>query len=159
VLLSAIAPLYGQDTKVLTAEKLDKLLPRKVEGFHLQGQSTSKQLTIGTLTYALCERTFAKGNKSIQILLFDYHDAPIMYTQAIRKWSEMKPVDTDSAVFRDIASPVFDHGWESYERSGNHSQFILGINSRFYLTISGKGMDLPDLRTVLNAFDFQRFPK
>jgi hypothetical protein len=105
----------------------------------------------------VCERIFVNRKKTVKVLLFDYVEAPVMYTQAMRKWSEMQTISSDSAVFRNTDSPFFN-GWESYTAKDNHSQFVLGIHQRFFLTLSGEQMELSELKSVLDKFDFSIFP-
>ena len=148
-----------QAQKLLTPEKISNLVPGKIDGFHLKENSKSKQVKVGTLTYVICERTFVRKDQSVQILLFDYLEAPVMYDQAIGKWGEMQPVDSDSALFATLEPGTYDHAWQSFQTSARHAQLVLGIHSRFFLTMSAHGMDLPELKRILKLFEFEKFPK
>jgi hypothetical protein len=154
ILSGAIA----QRSQVLPPQKINKLVPTKIKGYSSKGEPKSSQVKIGTITYSMCERTFASGHKNVRILMFDYEDAPIMFTQAMKKWGEVKLQESDSIVFRPFASPQVD-GWESYTRESKHAQLILGINGRFFLTLSGENLELNELKGFLDNFDFEKFPK
>jgi hypothetical protein len=154
---SALISGFAQQGEVLSANKINKLVPGKIKGYALK-ESKSNQLKFGDITYSLCERIFIDGKKSVKILLFDYAAAPIMYTQAMQKWSQIQFVETDSILFRKINSPLFT-GWESHTMQDNHSQLIMGIHDRFFLIISGEQLALAELKNVLPLFDFDKFPR
>jgi hypothetical protein len=157
-LLILLLAFSGQaQQKVLSAEKINLLVPEKIKGYYPDGESKSSKITLGTISYSLCERSFRTRDKSVKILLFDYADAAIMYNQAIRKWGEMHPVESDSVVFRAIGPP-YDKGWESHSKVTNNAQIVLGINNRFFLTVAGENMELYELRQILMNFAFERFP-
>lgn len=155
IFFTCLTSVFAQ-AKVLSSNKINKLVPGKISGFSLK-ESKNNQLEFGTIKYSVCERIFVDRKKTIKILLFDYVEAPVMYTQAMRKWSEMQTTSSDSAVFKNIDSPFFN-GWESYTAKDNHSQFVLGIHQRFFLTLSGEQMELSELKNVLDKFDFSIFP-
>jgi hypothetical protein len=150
--------LVAQSPRVLSSREISKLIPLKIKGYHLKGESKSTQVKVGTLTYALCERSFAHGDKTVKILLFDYADAAIMYDQAIRKWHQMQQIETDTSVFRPFARPGVS-GWESYTDSGNQAQLVLGVNNRFFLTLTGENIAPDELRRIFRDFNIDSYPK
>lgn len=152
------AAVLAQPAKVLSPQEINRLVPAKIKGFYLKGESKSTQTKVGTLIYSLCERTFESGNKSVKILLFDYTDASIMYDQAMNKWSKIPHADSDSLIFRPADIPDVT-GWESFTSTNNHSQLILGLNKRFFLTMTGENMALGELRQIFQNFDLEKFPK
>ena len=148
----------AQPLRVLTPQKNSKLVPAKVKGYHIKGEAKSSKVSIGTITYSMCERTFASGDRSVKILMFDYAEAPVMFDQAMKKWGQVPQQESDSILFRPFTrSPA--EGWESYTTANKHGQLILGINDRFFLTLSGDKMELRELSAFLNHFDFEKFPK
>jgi hypothetical protein len=157
ILMSATVA-QAQPAKVLSAQKINKLLPAKIAGFHLKGESKSTQTKVGTLVYSISERTFASRNKSVKILLFDYADASIMYDQAMNKWGKIQQTESDSLIFRPADLPGVT-GWESFTSSNNHAQLILGINNRFFLTMTGEKTPLGELKQIFRNFDLEKFPK
>jgi hypothetical protein len=76
----------------------------------------------------------------------------------MKKWSEMQTIDSDSAIFRETVSEFF-RGWESYMARNHHTQIVLGINNRFFMTLSGEQLELEELRSILQDFDFEKFPE
>ena len=148
----------AQKTKTLSPTKISKLVPSKLKGYHQKGDVKSTNIQLGNLTYSLSDRSFERGKQSIKILLFDYVEAPIMYDQAIRKWSTMTPVESDSIIFRRLHSSD-STAWESYSAVSQHSQIIMGINRRFFLTLDAESMNLYELRQILMNFEFEKFPK
>ena len=158
ILLLAAGSATAQKKGVLSPAKISKLLPAKIKGYSLKGAPVNKRVKVGTLTYSLSEKTFIRKQSTIKILLFDYGQAPIMYEQAIKGWSEIKNVENDSIIFRPLAS--FDSvAWESYAASSKHSQIIMGINQRFFLTINGEKTEIYELKEILKNFAFDKFPK
>jgi hypothetical protein len=155
IFFACLTSVFAQP-KVLSANKINKLVPGKIPGFLLK-ESKNNQLEFGTIKYSVCERIFVDRKKTVKILLFDYVEAPVMYTQAMKKWSEMQTTASDSVIFRNTDSSFFN-GWESYTAKNNHSQFVLGIHHRFFLTLSGEQMELSELKSVLKKFDFSIFP-
>ncbi len=148
---------FSQDEKTMPSKKMMELIPGKLKGFQKDGDAKSVLTKLGTLSYALCERNFISGNKSIKILLFDFNDAPIMYSQAMRKWSDQNRIETDTLVFRPIAMTNCS-GWESYRHQNKNAQILLGICNRFFLNISGTNVDLAMLQDVLLQFPLEKYP-
>ncbi|MBL7859490.1 MAG: hypothetical protein JNM57_17485 [Cyclobacteriaceae bacterium] len=142
----------------MSSKKMMQLIPAKIKGYYPDGDAKSVLTKLGTISYSLCERNFVSGNKSIKILLFDFNDAPIMYNQAMRKWSDESRIETDTLVFRPIAMKNCT-GWESYRHRNKDSQILLGICNRFFLNISGTNVDLEVLQHVLLQFPLDKFPK
>jgi hypothetical protein len=156
ILILSLA-VHAQRSKVLSAQQISKLLPSKIPGYYLKGIARSSEMKIGTLTYSLCERNFAKGKRQIRILLFDYIDAPIMYQQMIRNQSNMTPVENDSIIYKpmEIAG---GKGWQSVNTQANESKLILGLYERYYLSIEGDNIDFTEVMNVFNQIDLKKFP-
>jgi hypothetical protein len=142
----------------LKPSEILKLLPDKIEGFHPLEEFKSERIKIGTITYTLCEKKFKSHEKIIQLLLFDFLDADIMYKQAVSKWDETKPVDTESMVMRAIERDNCK-GWESYQKHTEESQISLGIDGRYLLNITGHHVDLATLHSMLSLIALEEFPK
>jgi hypothetical protein len=146
-----------QAQQVLKPEEIIKLIPTKVKLFYEDGDAKSSLIKMGDLRYSLCERKFVKGGQQIKILLFDYKEAPIMYKQAMRRWSN-ESIVTDSLVLRPLALDNCT-GWEAYNRNNYTSQIFLGICDRFFLMVSGERVELKKLEEVVDLFAFKDFPK
>jgi hypothetical protein len=147
-----------EQSKPLSPRQLSKLIPEKIKGYKLKGDSKASEISIGELRYTLCQRTFVNGNKSVQILLFDYAQAQIMYRQSISKWNAMGTVESDSVSFHRTS----DEGMERYESiqpKSKHVKIVMGIHDRFFLNISGDKMELTDLRSIIELFDFKTYPE
>jgi hypothetical protein len=149
--------LQAQD-KVLSPQEIRKLVPGPMEGFTEKENSKGKLIQIGNLKYSLSEQQFSRGKQSIRILLFDYGDAPIMYSQATKAWKDFYPLTTDSTSLQPIGMELCT-GWESYNRRNNQSGIYAGIRDRYFLTITGEAVDLGTLKNLLNQFHFDLFPK
>ena len=157
VLVCQAVTLLGQGNSILAPDDMIKLIPKKVEGFNLVDQHKGRTIKIGTLTYSMVERSFIKNKRKVTILLFDYNNAPIMYSQATGKWSNQPAVESDTVLQRSF-SWIENRGWERYHKLNNSSQVLLGIKNRFYLIVSGEGVDLDALRTILALFPLAEFP-
>jgi hypothetical protein len=147
----------AQQMKVLSAQKITKLVPSKISGYYLKGVARSSEMKIGTLTYSLCERNFANGKRQIRILLFDYINAPIMYQQSMKNHANMTPIESDSIIYKPIELGEAK-GWESVNRMANESKLILGIYDRYYLSIDGENVDFDEVVRVFNLIDLKKFP-
>ncbi|HEY0743224.1 MAG TPA: hypothetical protein VGD40_17270 [Chryseosolibacter sp.] len=144
---------------VLQPRELSKLLPVKIKGWPIKGDSKSNLLTIGTLRYSLCERTFASRDNLVKVLLFDYAEAPIMLNQSVKKWSEMPETQTDSITFESTKTD-FGQAWESSHPRTQRAQLLLEINNRFFLTLEAESLTLEELRKFFSSnFDLSKFPK
>jgi hypothetical protein len=153
------ANVYGQDsTKVLSANEIKQLLPDALADYKKSEKPVSKVIKVGGIQYSLCDKRFLKEDQHIKFLLFDFKEAPIMYSQAVKKWSLASPVDTDSLVQRAFLKDGFE-GWETYNQGMNSSQIFLGIHKRFFLTIEGERVDLVKLKSLLTEVDLSKFPK
>jgi hypothetical protein len=150
--------LHGQNTHVLSPEKILKLIPDKIKGFHETDQPKARQTKLGDITYSLCEKRYSSGHTSIRILLFDYKEAPIMYKQAMREWGGRPTIDTDTLVFRSLAMQNCS-GWESYNINSKRSQIFLGICDRFFMMMTGEGIELASLKRALQDIPLDQFPK
>ena len=144
--------------KVLSPEQMQKLIPVEVKGFEDDGDVRSKLIQIGTIQYSLCEHNFVHGKQKIRVLLFDYKDAPIMYSQATKVWQNYTPVISDSETLRPL-SMTNCSGWESYRKGSNTSQVYLGICDRFFLNVTGEGVDFETMKSVISQFKFEQFLK
>jgi hypothetical protein len=155
-----IASTAGSQTAgVLSAEQIIKLIPEKVEGFTPNGESLSKVIKLGNLTYSIAEKRFAASKKrSVKILLFDYKEATIMYNQATRKFNSFTPVESDSLILRSVQLKDCT-GWESYNAQRKNAQVHLGICDRFFLIAEGINVDLESLKKVVLSFKLESFPK
>ncbi|MCI0751151.1 MAG: hypothetical protein L0Y35_04880 [Flammeovirgaceae bacterium] len=157
LLLARAWLVAAQDRPVLSPEKVIKLVPEKVKGFYQEGDTKSRMMKLGDISYSLAERSFGRSKKKIKILLFDYNNAEIMYKQATRKWKDLPKMESDSVIERSITMTNCE-GWESYNKTRNTSQIFLGVCDRFFLTITGDNVDLETLRGVAALFDMTQFP-
>lgn len=80
-----------------------------------------------------------------------------MYTQATAKWSSQPEAETDTVYERSFLWAE-NRGWEQHHKLNNSSQVSLGIKNRFYLIVSGEGVDLEALRAILALFPLAEFP-
>lgn len=141
---------------VLTLEQLGELTPVKIEGYR-PTEPKGRILKIGTLSYSMVERIFVHGKKQISILLFDYNNASVMYRQATQKWKNAEGVEND--LMLDNAYELEKQpGWMHYDKAKNKSQISLGIQNRFYLVLTGEGINLDVLNGIAKIFDVARFP-
>lgn len=148
----------AQKTETLKPSAISKLIPSKVKGYSVKGDSKSSVLTIGSLRYSISEKVFSSRDKTIKILLFDYVEAPIMFNQSAKKWKEMPEVKTDSILFSNV---ITDHGqvWESEHPYSKRSKLLLSVHNRFFLTLEAENMTLEELREFFSNFDLEKFPK
>ena len=149
--------VFAQGNSIMTPDQMIKLIPNKIEGFNVIDQHKGRTIKIGTLTYSMAERSFIKNKRKVTILLFDYNNAPIMYSQATGKWSNLTEVETDTLYERSFLWSQ-NRGWEHYNKLNTSSQVSLGIKNRFYLIVNGEGVDLEALRTILGLFPLSEFP-
>jgi hypothetical protein len=156
--LATIALSAQAQVAELKTDEILKLLPDKIEGFHAFEEPKSERMKIGTITYTLCEKKFKAHEKSIQLLLFDFLHADIMYKQAVGKWAEIKPIETESTVMRIIEKDNCT-GLESYQKHTEESQISLGIGGRYLLNITGHHVDLATLHAALDLIVLGKFPK
>lgn len=152
--------VVGQAQKVETLKPaaISKLIPSKIKGYNVKGDSKSSVHTIGSLRYSISEKTFSSRDRIIKILLFDYVEAPIMFSQSTKKWSEMPEVKTDSILFSNVVSD-YGNRWESEHPYSKRSKLLLSVNNRFFLTLEAENMSLVELREFFKNFDLEKFPK
>lgn len=148
----------AQPSAVLTAKEISQLIPEKImKGYNQSGEPKSRVLKVGTLRYALSERNFSSGKRKVKILLFDYLEAPIMYSQATKRFSTFSEVESDSVARRPIVTENCE-GWQSDNIKSQSSQIILGIFDRYYLTIEGENVPLEELKMVMELIHVENFP-
>lgn len=148
----------AQERPVLMPEEIVKLIPEKFPGFTAEGRAKTRLIKIGTLSYSLVERSFKKSRKKIKILLFDYNNALIMYSQATGKWKDIPDVENAFTVNRFIELPDCI-GRESFNVADGTTQILLGVCDRFYLTLAGEHVDLETLRSLVPLFNLAAFPR
>jgi hypothetical protein len=159
ILISSFEIFSQPKTQTLSPDEVINLLPAKINGFRLNAEPQGKLIKLGTLQYCMAEKKFsASANRSVKILLFDYKQAPIMYSQATKKWMNYGVIESDSIIQRPVILTECV-GWESNNAARKNSQILVGIYNRFYLTIEGTNVDLQFLRTVLQEFKIETFPK
>jgi ethanolamine utilization protein EutA (predicted chaperonin) len=158
MLLTVLVFAANAQLNEVNPSDLLKLLPDKIDGFKRAEDFKSEKMKIGTIIYSLCEKKFRKKKSTIELLLFDYGYADIMYKQAVSKWSEMKPVESESVVMNPIK---MDNcvGWESNQKHTGQSQIALGIGGRYLLEITGDQVDLSTLQAILKEIPIEKFPK
>lgn len=133
-----------------------ELIPKKIEGFNLAEQHKGRMMKIGTLSYSMVERSFSKNKRKVTILLFDYNNAPIMYRQATGKWQSQPDEESDTLIDRSFLYED-NQGREYYRKFTNSSQIFLGINNRFYLMLTGEGVESETLHAILRLFPLSAF--
>lgn len=148
----------AQGNSILMPEALAKLIPEKIEGFSLAEKINGRSIKVGTLTYSMMERSFSKSKRKIRIMLFDYNNAPIMYTQSTGKWESQPHEETDELIQRPF-TVTNGQGWEYHNKVSNASQILMGIHDRFYLIINGEGVDLDLLRLIAATVNVSNFPQ
>ena len=161
LIISSVFPnsTSGQTEQgVLSPNRIVLLVPDRLKGFYPDGESIGKVITLGTLQYSLCEKRFVLKDQRIKILLFDFVQAEIMYAQATKNWSNQVLILSDSAIGRPVVRENCS-GWESYSKSSNTAQVFLGICDRYFLTITGENANLETLKSMLDQFSFDKFPR
>lgn len=146
-----------EELKILLPAEMMKLVPEKIEGFSRTDQNKGRMIKIGTLSYSIVERNFSKQKCKVVILLFDYNNAPIMYSQATKKWKDQPNVESDTLIDRSIEVSG-SAGREIFYKFNQSAQLMLGINDRFYLIVRGEGVDLETLRAILGLFSLTSYP-
>ncbi|HEY0655831.1 MAG TPA: hypothetical protein VGD65_22000 [Chryseosolibacter sp.] len=152
-------PAFTHAQETLKPKAISKLLPARIPGYALKGESRSSILTIGSLRYSLCERSFVNRDRTIKILLFDYAEAPIMLNQSISKWNQMPLIETDSITF---ATRETEYGdvWESSHPRSHRAQLLLSVNKRFFLTLEATHVSIEDLTAFAEKnIDLSKFPR
>ncbi|MFZ2905210.1 MAG: hypothetical protein WAZ98_03300 [Cyclobacteriaceae bacterium] len=157
ILLTLISAIGQDGVMPLQPDVMMKLVPDKIEGFNRTDQNKGRMIKIGTLAYSIVERNFSKQKRKVVVLLFDYNNAPIMYSQATKKWKDQPNVEHDTLVDRSIVFSDFP-GRESSMKFNQSAQLALGINDRFYLIVRGEGVDLNSLRAILALFPLSNYP-
>src|SRR6476620_4709136 len=115
---------FGQTSdKILSSEKIIKLMPREIKDFYPEGEAKGKVIKLGNIQYSMAEKNFAATKRSIKILLFDYKEAPIIYNQATRKFISFTTVESDSLSLRPAVMTDCT-GWESYNFHKKNSQIL-----------------------------------
>lgn len=159
LIISFILVSAQSSDKILTPEQIIKLIPGKIKEFYSSSDTKSKIIKLGNIQYSMAEKSFSASRKrSIKILLFDYKEAQIMYSQVTRKWSTFTTVESDSLILRPTVMNDCT-GWESYNVHRKNSQILLGVCDRFFLTVEGTNVDLEFLKKVVQEFKFETFPK
>ncbi|GIV37367.1 MAG: hypothetical protein KatS3mg032_1746 [Cyclobacteriaceae bacterium] len=151
VFFMAVSPMvWAQDRPVLAPEELLKLIPTTVEGFKPAGEPVARTIKIGTLSYSMAERSFARARQKIKILLFDYNNALIMYSQASN--TGISPVDNVAEGSTTRSGNRYDY----YRRQldGSTCRIALGINMRFFLNITCENADESVLNAILSGMNF-----
>jgi hypothetical protein len=148
----------AQERETLKPRVISKLLPVKITGYAVRGESKSSILTLGKLRYSVCERIFSHRDQTIKILLFDYVEAPIMLNQSVKKWEQMPQLETDSIRF---AMRRTDYGemWESSHPRSKRAQLLASVNNRFFLTLEAEKMSMDELKEFFKNIDLTGFPK
>ncbi len=150
--------LRAQERPVLMPGEIVKLVPEKIEGFKPEGKAITRLVKVGTLSYSLAEKSFRARKSKVKILLFDYNNALIMYSQATGKWNSLPSIESDSVVNRYIELPECI-GRESFNKANRNSQIMLGVCDRFYLSLEGEQVDLELLHAIVKLVDLTRFPR
>lgn len=150
--------LYAQDRPVLAPEELLQLIPDQVENFRPAGDPRARMVKIGTLSYSLAEKNFARGKQKIKILLFDYNNALIMYSQAMKNMRQPTAYASITQLAGSDESTRLQYS-EDLQQEKNICQIFMGINDRFFLSISCENTDSSFLHSLLDKFNFKEFAR
>lgn len=133
-------------------------MPGKVKGFHVQSNSKSKEIQLGTLTYSVSEKSFAHGVQEIKFLVFDYNKASVMYNQSLDIWKAYPTIHSDSIMSEPIAI-AGGVGWQSYQKKSGIGKIVLALHDRFILNINSQDVEPAALRAIFDQIPFADFPK
>lgn len=148
--------LWAQDSlQVLGAEAISRLLPTSIKGLSNTSDTKAKLITMGEMKYAMAEKTFGVGRKSIRLMLFDYGGAPVMLLQTQRSWSDFVAVNSDSLVRRPYTHPFYT-GWET--TTSTATQIVLIVHDRYVLVASSEHAGQEDVMNAIRQVDFAKFP-
>lgn len=149
--------LFSVNAQVIHPEKLLTFVNDNIPKFRLR-DTRSNHLKLGDITYSMCQKEYTAGNKRIKILLFDFKEAQIMYTQATRGWLLFEALDSEVYNQRQITEEEY-FGWETYHIPTNTARVYFGIKNRFMMTVETTNVDLESLREITDLLmlaDFAR---
>jgi hypothetical protein len=158
LVLYVLSGTTNAQSKVLVPEEMHQLIPHYVKEFQRSQELKGKLVTIGNLQYSVCEQSFSNPHQRIKVLLFDFKDAQIMYRQATKEWQNFSLILTDTLT-RQMIAMTNCSGWQSFRKNIKTSEIYLGVCDRFFLTLTGEGVELETLKSLLNDFHFDKFPK
>jgi hypothetical protein len=150
--------VVNAQNQVLSPEQMHQLVPHYIKGFQRSQELKGKLVKVGDLQYSVCEQSFTQANQQIRVLMFDFGHARIMYKQATKEWHNFSPILTDTITLQAIRMTNCS-GWQSYKKNNNTSEIYLGICDRFFLTLTGEFVPLETLKSFLEDFHFDQFPK
>lgn len=152
------ANLFGQTSKCLTPKQLDRLLPKKIEGFRDETDPRSIQTKVGNLVYTLAERNLKTKTGKVKLLLFDYVEAPVMFQQATKQWTAMPQNTTDSTSFIATLSDSVST-WRSVDRVHGRDQLVITLYKRYLINITSQGLADDQLNQLVRLIEPSKFPK
>ncbi|NJM24940.1 MAG: hypothetical protein HC859_04915 [Bacteroidia bacterium] len=148
--------LVAQDSlQVLGAEAISRLMPSSIKGLSNASDTKAKLITLGDMKYAMAEKTFGVGRKSIRLMLFDYGAAPVMLLQTRRSWSGYVAVSSDSLVRRPYSHPYYT-GWET--TTPTDTQIVLIVHDRYVLVAGSQHAGQEGVMDAIRQVDFKKFP-
>ncbi|MCZ8023392.1 MAG: hypothetical protein O9302_13830 [Cyclobacteriaceae bacterium] len=154
--LISLGASWENSSKALSPKELSSFIPDKIFGYKKQAKETSRAIKIGNISYSLCEKHYLKEKNEVKVLLFDYADAPIMYTQVMSDREKMIAVDS---VYFSPYELVVGKAHQSYNPNQKSAQFFAGINERFFLQISCDNCTQDFLLPVIQSIRYSEFPK
>jgi hypothetical protein len=143
-----------KDAKAIDYEKLIELLPTSIDGYTAD-EPSGENIEMTGMSYASAEVSFKdEENNKIHVTILDYNAAMPMFTMATAMWSSGLKINTTEELAQSIKFNKEISGWETLNKKNGDASLILGIGSRFLVTIEGdKQEDCKNLKAIAKDMD------
>lgn len=138
-LFMAISGLI-QAQELMNYTEIQALLPDEVNGFKGDGDKDGSTMKMEGMNFSQASWTYLKGNKSMDVMIFDYTGSESMYNQAFGIYQSGMEYESDDEVVKSIQYEG-NPGWYSYQKKDNDASYVFSINERFIVMVDGENID------------------
>ncbi|MGP8215265.1 MAG: hypothetical protein ACLQQ4_06860 [Bacteroidia bacterium] len=145
------------DTLAMPYTDLQKYLPTSVDGYTV-GTPDGASINMGKMSYSSANIQFKKDNGDwVKVTILDYNQAYNMYASATAVWGMGISVDSPEEKSNSIKLENTAGGFESYKKKTKNASIVLGVGSRFYLSVEANNQpDAGMVESVAKSIDLSK---
>ena len=149
------ASAYAQDEKTaLDYKELQKYLPDEIDGY-TAGEPDGGSMTMNGVSFSTAAIEFTNDDGgTVDIAIMDYTTAASAYQMSTAMWASGFSIENDEISAHSIDWGDEIAGWEQIDKEDNVATIMLGINSRFLITVSVSDQNDTDLaKEIMKIID------
>lgn len=134
-------------------EELYNYLPESISGYE-RGEPTGASIEAQGMSYSSAEVRYTSDDGDLKVVILDYYAAFGLYTMATSAWMAGIKIDTPEETASGVKFSDEAKGWQSFRKKSGKASIVLGIGSRFMLTVEADNQeDTEYVKEVVKSMD------